>query len=234
MKNNKTRLIIYSFISILFLIYFKGRSIWHPVYIKFSGKTTAGEVYQKVGSQVEKTFQTIFKTKGMSYPPKNISLICLKSEQVLELWADGKLIKNYQFTAYSGVLGPKLKEGDGQIPEGLYNVDYLNPNSSYHLSIKINYPNKFDRDMAKKDNRSNIGSNIFIHGKAVTIGCIPIGDKSIEELFVLVHKIGKENVNVIISPIDFRSKKNIQSPTEIPWQNEKYKRIQSALGKYKS
>jgi hypothetical protein len=68
----------------------------------------------------------------------------------------------------------------------------------------------------------------------VTIGCIPIGDKNIEELFVLIHKIGKENVNVIISPIDFRSKKNIQSPTEIPWQNEKYKRIQSALGKYKS
>ena len=59
--------------------------------------------------------------------------------------------------AFSGTLGPKLREGDGQIPEGIYGIGYLNPNSSYYLSLKVTYPNASDRARAKKDGRTNLG-----------------------------------------------------------------------------
>ncbi len=68
---------------------------------------------------------------------------------------------------------PKFKEGDGQIPEGIYGIEYLNPNSKFHLSMKINYPNSFDKEMAKIDNRKNLGGDIMIHGSNKTIGLYP-------------------------------------------------------------
>jgi murein L,D-transpeptidase YafK len=70
----------------------------------------------------------------------------------------------------SGKAGPKLREGDGQVPEGIYRIDGLNPNSSYHLSLKLNYPNDFDLEQARTEGRTELGGDIFIHGKAVSIG----------------------------------------------------------------
>ena len=111
----------------------------------------------------------------------------------------------YSFTGFSGVLGPKIKEGDGQIPEGVYKLDYLNPNSSYHLSMKISYPNNFDKLAAMSEGRRNLGADIFIHGKDDTIGCIPIGDENIEKLFQLVLPLRQEN-EFVISPNEFENK----------------------------
>ena len=108
-------------------------------------------------------------------------------------------------TTNSGVSGPKLREGDRQIPEGFYSVIGLNPNSRFHLSMKIDYPNPFDLKMAKKEGRENPGTNIFIHGKAASIGCVAIGDKNIEELFVLTALTGKDSVKVKIYPNDIRN-----------------------------
>jgi len=110
-----------------------------------------------------------------------------KYEKEVELWlghpdATMHLAKTYNFTAFSGVLGPKRAEGDLQIPEGVYYIDRFNPSSSYHLSLGINYPNRSDRIRAAG---SDPGCDIFIHGNRVTIGCIPIGDGFIEELYTI-------------------------------------------------
>jgi murein L,D-transpeptidase YafK len=113
-------------------------------------------------------------------------------------------IHSYSVLAASGHNGPKLREGDRQVPEGFYRITSLNPNSSYHLSIKLNYPNAFDQQHADEEGRDHLGGDIFIHGKAASIGCLAMGDPAIEELFVMVEKVGRSNVQVIIAPHDPR------------------------------
>lgn len=167
-----------------------------------------------------------------------LALLAFKEERRLELWRRDEgawsRLKRWPFTAFSGKLGPKLREGDRQIPEGIYEIEYLNPNSSYHLSMKVNYPNAFDRAQAEREGRTHLGGDIFIHGKAVTIGCIPIGDDAMEELFTIVarhRKIasgGDEAVRVIIAPRDLRERAPPMFP-EIPWTPEKYERVRQAL-----
>jgi len=169
--------------------------------------------------------------------PKKLTLIGLKHEKLLEVWGEyhGKqiYITTYPFTAFSGHLGPKLREGDRQIPEGVYRVGYLNPNSKFHLSININYPNKFDRTMAKKERRTNLGSAIMIHGNNVTVGCIPIGDDKIEELYFLVEKVGILNTKVILAPIDFRYREVKIGKNKHPWVRNLYNEITKAMKPYK-
>ncbi|NJN46820.1 MAG: L,D-transpeptidase family protein [Candidatus Competibacteraceae bacterium] len=92
-------------------------------------------------------------------------------------------IKHYPVLAASGTLGPKLCEGDRQVPEGIYRIKSLNPNSAYHLSLELDYPNAFDLRQAERDGRNNPGSAICIHGKAVSVGCLAMGDTAIEELY---------------------------------------------------
>ena len=162
--------------------------------------------------------------------PKNLTLIGLKHERRLEVWTkrNGKNIHiaDYPFTAFSGILGPKFKEGDRQIPEGIYGISYLNPNSRFHLSMRINYPNAFDKKMAQQENRSNLGLDIMIHGSDRTIGCIPIGDDKIEELFFLAKKVGIKNIKVILAPVDFRVMKvEIKKSNKHPWLKDLYDKI---------
>ena len=169
--------------------------------------------------------------------PKNLTLIGLKHERILEVWTEknGKKIHltSYPFTAFSGILGPKFKEGDRQIPEGIYGIGYLNPNSKYHLSMNINYPNAFDKRMAKKEKRTNLGSAIMIHGKAVTVGCIPIGDEKIEELYFLAEKVGIKNIKVILSPVDFRVIDiKMKKTNKYPWLKNLYGDIKKAMKNY--
>jgi len=164
---------------------------------------------------------------------EEIVLIGLKTEKRVELWKKHKgkhvYIRSYRFTGYSGVLGPKLREGDLQIPEGLYVISYMNPNSSFHLSMKVNYPNAFDRAKGKLDRRTRLGGDIFIHGKTVTVGCIPIGDSAIEELFYIIGKNGYKNTRVILAPWDFRTKGNFPSISTVTWENELYRKVKQAL-----
>jgi len=165
--------------------------------------------------------------------PKKLILLAFKEEQKLEVYSkdekDIKLIKSYPFKGFSGKLGPKLKEGDKQIPEGIYEVAHLNPNSSYHLSIKINYPNEFDKSKTEFKNVKELGGDIFIHGKSVTIGCIPIGDLAIEEVFLLTQKAMKNRVKVIISPRDFRKNPTFPEIHSVVWEADLYNRINQAL-----
>ncbi|CAA6800395.1 MAG: Putative inner membrane protein [uncultured Sulfurovum sp.] len=169
--------------------------------------------------------------------PNNLTLIGLKHEKVLEVWTkkNGKNIHitSYPFTAFSGILGPKVKEGDRQIPEGIYGISYLNPNSKYHLSMRINYPNAFDKRKAREEKRSNLGGDIMIHGNAVTVGCIPIGDDKIEELYFLAQKVGINNIKVILAPVDFRRMEvSINKKNKHPWLRELYTQIKKEMVTY--
>lgn len=135
-----------------------------------------------------------------------LRILVFKDERSVEVHAPGwKAPRIYPMTAFSGTLGPKLREGDGQIPEGVYGISYLNPNSSYYLSLKVTYPNASDMARAKADGRTNLGGDIMIHGKAVTIGCVPVGDDAIEDIFYLANAVGINNVSVIIAPYDMRN-----------------------------
>ena len=80
--------------------------------------------------------------------------------------------------------GQELRQGDGQIPEGIYRIEHLNPMSSFYLSMKVGYPNDFDRARAKEDGRTDLGGDIFIHGSCVTIGCVPLQNGPIEEVYL--------------------------------------------------
>ena len=138
-------------------------------------------------SQKLQATENLFKQKNIAFPPQKIFLRALKEEQQLELWASSAqdsftYIKTYNFCSTSGILGPKRKQGDYQIPEGFYYIDRFNPTSSFFLSLGINYPNASDRLLG---NKKSPGGDIFIHGDCVTIGCIPITDELIKELYVI-------------------------------------------------
>jgi len=162
---------------------------------------------------------------------RRLTILVFKKEQMVEVHAPGwSKPRKYDMTGFSGNLGPKLKEGDGQIPEGVYCIDYLNPNSLFHLSLKVSYPNAFDRKRAEKDGRADLGGDIMIHGGSATVGCIPIGDDAIEELFCLVAMIGKENVTVVVAPYDMRNgRKRELEKSELPWYGELCDMVSKAL-----
>lgn len=216
---------------VLVLFRHYGRSIWVPVKNRITGARTTEEVLSKLESRMATEFTNLTALVESS----SLTLVALKQERRLELWRESdrqqKLVKSYAFAAFSGELGPKLREGDGQIPEGIYRLKSLNPNSSYHLSIELNYPNEIDQIRGAKDNRSNLGGEIFIHGKDVTVGCIPVGDTAIEELFYVIAKNGIEDVTVIIAPLDFRlhPKMGLIDVVEIEWETELYAEIRAAL-----
>ncbi len=110
-----------------------------------------------------------------------------KQESILEVWLyiDSKYLhfKNYKICAFSGNLGPKLKEGDRQAPEGFYKVkkNQLNPNSKFHLSFNLGYPNRYDRV------HKRTGSYLMVHGNCLSIGCYAMTDDKIEEIYALVE-----------------------------------------------
>ena len=160
-----------------------------------------------------------------------LRILVFKNERRLEVHAPGwETPRVYPMTGFSGTLGPKLKEGDGQIPEGVYGIEYLNPNSSYYLSMKVSYPNAADRQRAKADGRTKLGGDIMIHGKNVTIGCVPIGDDAIEDVFYLVNAVGIRNVSVIIAPYDMRSgRKPELEKSPLSWYPELCGEIAGAL-----
>lgn len=221
----------------LSLCYVYGRSIWVPVYQLVAGKESVASVISEYGEKAEGRLLPYFEELGIEYPPKEFKLLAIKNEKRLELWVPHengyKKVKNYTIKAASGISGPKLIEGDKQVPEGIYKIVGLNPNSSYHLSMKLNYPNQFDLAHASAEGRTKPGSNIFIHGKAVSIGCLAVGDPAIEELFTLAHKVGINNTQVIIAPSDPR-KRPIAPPNgnTKAWMTQLYQSITTEFLKY--
>lgn len=160
-----------------------------------------------------------------------LRIVVFKRERKLILEAPGwPKVREYALTGFSGRLGPKLREGDRQIPEGVYGIEYLNPNSLFHLSLKVSYPNAADRRRAAAEERTGLGGDIMIHGGEATVGCMPIGDEAIEEVFYLVHAVGFEKVPVVIAPYDMRGGRKAElEQSDIPWYGELCDEIAAAL-----
>ena len=110
----------------------------------------------------------------------------------------------------AGTLGPKRMEGDYQVPEGFYYINEFNPRSNYYLSLGINYPNASDKILSDS---LRPGSAIFIHGSCVTVGCIPIRDEQIDEVYILAAHAkdeGQDFIPVHIFPVRFNKEKSVK------------------------
>ncbi len=147
-----------------------------------------------------------FRAAGAAWPPRGVYLRGFKSEGQVELWAAPDkdsawvLVRSFPVCARSGVLGPKRKQGDLQVPEGFYHVSVFNPRSSYHLSLGVSYPNAADRFHSGK---RAPGNAIMIHGNCVTIGCLPLQDGPIEDLYlaaVMARDNGQTTIPIHLFP----------------------------------
>ena len=162
----------------------------------------------------EDSLKKEFAAKNLNWPPQSVFLRSFKFEKQLELWVknDGaspyQLFKTYKICAESGTSGPKRMEGDFQVPEGFYYINDFNPNSSYHLSLGINYPNASDRILSDS---LRPGSDIYIHGNCASVGCIAITDLPIEEVYILTsyaRGAGQDYIPVHVYPIRYNEKKS--------------------------
>ena len=135
-----------------------------------------------------KSVEADFHRANAQWPPSNLLMRNFKLEGRLELWSASKKdkrilvkVRTFPVCAHSGVLGPKLQSGDRQVPEGIYYINRFNPRSSYHLSLGLNYPNGVDKHRSQG---LDPGGDIFVHGDCVTIGCLPLRDGPMEELYI--------------------------------------------------
>ena len=136
----------------------------------------------------------------------NLLFVAYKDNDLLEVFAKNKQetkykkIHSYTICSRSGKLGPKKRLGDGQVPEGFYNINRFNPKSNFYISLGLNYPNVSD---TRKSKESNLGGDIFIHGSCVTIGCLPMTDNYIKEIYLLAvyaKNNGQDKIPVYIFP----------------------------------
>ena len=157
-------------------------------------------------SEKEEVVKQYFKNRSLQYKGFQLFLRAFKHEKILEVWVKEEaantfsLLHTYDFCTTSGVLGPKRREGDQQIPEGVYQINHFNPQSNFYLSLGLSYPNASDKILSDKQHP---GGNIYIHGSCVTIGCIPITDDKIKELYVMAIEArnnGQEKISVHVFP----------------------------------
>ena len=193
--------IIYPFYFSVFLFV-----IVSCTYSNFVEKQKRNPRVREAIKQKDLYLKKLFSQKRILYPPQKIYIRIFKLEAILELWVFSppdekfKLVKTYKICSTSGLPGPKRREGDRQIPEGIYYIDRFNPRSNYYLSLGLNYPNWSDRI---RGNKKNPGGDIFIHGACVTIGCIPITNDKIKELYwiaVQARGEGQKAIPVHIFP----------------------------------
>ncbi|MEX0988665.1 MAG: L,D-transpeptidase family protein [Bacteroidales bacterium] len=165
--------------------------------------------YPRVRSSInekEDLLKEKLETKGLTLENLHILIVAYKSESLLELYCKNRTdtvyskLTSYTICASSGEVGPKRKQGDMQVPEGFYHIDRFNPASTFYLSLGINYPNIADR---RQRSAADPGGDIFIHGSCVTIGCLPMTNDKIKELYLYaVHakNNGQQKIPVYIFP----------------------------------
>ena len=199
------------------------------------GQATVDERLRQFGVAARCRMAPDFQRIALAYPPSRVTLVGLKQEKRLEVWVSSdsgpfQHLKSYPILGASGTLGPKMRVGDRQVPEGVYRIESLNPNSLYHVALRVSYPNEFDKAKGAIDGRRNLGGDIMIHGKICSIGCLAMGDDAAEELFCLAADTGLQNVTVILCPVDLRVR---TLPPEIPevtsWAPDLYGTIKQAL-----
>jgi len=162
----------------------------------------------------EDTLQKQFAAKKLAWPAKYIYIRSFKYDSQMEVWVKDdikepfQLFKTYRVCALAGTLGPKRMGGDFQVPEGFYYINEFNPKSTYYLSLGLNYPNASDRILSDS---LDPGGDIYIHGSCVTVGCIPMTDNQIDELYILAahaKDAGQDFIPVHIFPIRYNVKRS--------------------------
>jgi len=163
---------------------------------KRSGKAREAAAFANKEAEVKQ----LFADAGVDFPPRQVLFRVYKEEAQLEVWATDardrplRPIATYGICAASGKAGPKTRTGDGQVPEGFYEIDFLKPRSDYYLAFHVNYPNRRDRS------QRSTGSAIMIHGRCASIGCLAMSDDRIQELWVIGRSLTKGRIQVHIFP----------------------------------
>lgn len=195
------RKVLFTLLSLIFflLLSFRVADSFREAQIRNSRVRAAFE--EKLG-----TLTNLLLARGIDPESFELYLRAFKMEGIVEVWGRTKGSKEYQkvveypFCENVGFPGPKRRKGDGQIPEGMYQLESFNPVSNYHLSLKLNYPNQADRN---REGDYDLGGLIYIHGGCASIGCIPITDDKIRELYVLAvlaKDQGQSEIEVHIFP----------------------------------
>lgn len=183
-----------------------------------SAATPTSERAQRAQARVQSALTTQLRELGADWGAP-LYLRIFKAEGQLEVWTRGgerwQLLHTYPICYYSGALGPKQRQGDGQSPEGFYAVasGQLNPQSNYHLAFNLGYPNAYDRA------HQRTGNYLMVHGNCVSIGCYAMGDANIEEIYSLVAAAlaaGQRNVPVHVFPFRFEPGWEARY-TDSPW-----------------
>lgn len=191
---------------------------------------TLADALHAIEPTVEPRVRAFCKQAGVAYPPERLIFIAYKNERRIDLFVpqDGKyrLVHSWPVLAASGGPGPKLREGDRQVPEGFYRFELLNPNSRFHLSLRVNYPNAEDvtRGAAEGVSPQDLGSDIMVHGGDMSIGCLAVGDPGVEEIFLLVSRAGSDRTELLIVPDE-----RMQTEDERPWVRDLYARLRTRL-----
>lgn len=176
-----------------------------------------------------------FEEKKLAWPAKYVYIRSFKYDSQLEVWIKNdrkdpyKLFKTYKVCALAGTLGPKRMEGDYQVPEGFYYINEFNPRSQYHLSLGLNYPNISDQILSDNDRP---GGEIYIHGSCVTVGCIPVTDPMIEELYIITAHAknqGQDFIPVHIFPIRYNVKRSVDYLAKLTKEDEPLKQFTANL-----
>ncbi len=200
-----------SIISVLLFLFFFKTSFSQPSFVDYQ------KTYPRVATAVklkEDTLKKQFAKAGLQWPANQLYIRSFKYDSQLEVWVRNsnnepfKLFKTYKVCALAGGMGPKRMEGDYQVPEGFYYINEFNPSSTYHLSLGLNYPNASDKLLSDSEKP---GGDIYIHGSCLTVGCIPIQDNQIEEVYILAAMAktqGQDFIPVHIFPVRYNNKKS--------------------------
>lgn len=205
-------LVMYRIVSLLLFIQLMTATVAaQNAYVSVQkGSYKMSDVYSRMEDSVKRQFEK----QNLAWPPEAMYIRSFKYDRQLEVWVKGnykepyKLFKTYKVCMQSGTMGPKRMEGDYQVPEGFYHINEFNPNSNYHLSLGLNYPNASDRILSDS---LRPGNAIYIHGKCVSTGCIPISDIPMEELYIIASYVkanGQEFIPVHVFPVRYNVKKS--------------------------
>ena len=177
-------------------------------------------------SKVEDSLRKQFEAKKLQWPPQEVYIRSFKYDRLLEVWVKSeskgafKLFKTYKICMQSGTIGPKRMEGDFQMPEGFYYINEFKPNSNFHLSLGLNYPNASDKILSDS---YHPGNSIYIHGKCLSVGCIAIDNLPIEELYLMTsyaRDAGQEFIPVHVYPVKYNVKKSFEYLAQITKENQ--------------
>jgi hypothetical protein len=192
---------------------------------------TVGQALAKFGPAARQKLKAEFEAKHIAYPPSYLTFVGLKTERQVCLFAGQEkpvLIARFPLVTFSGALGPKLREGDGQIPEGVYAIDGLA--ASFRLALMVGYPNKFDRQKAELDKRTRLGGEILIHNGVHSSGCLVLSMDDMSQLFTAAHDVGTSNTVLIIAPCNLAAKSaDVDCKAQPAWLPELYNSLRERL-----